>query len=700
MKSKIQIENGSPKLYINGKKTAPVLYGLSDIPASNSNTAQAQRNIKNFAQAGINLVTADTSLTLGWHKHDPFECEPMFAEIAGIVEAEPDAGVLLRLHLNPPYWWLRDHPEEQIIYRTPNGDIPGIDNGECPRLIRNDLEGHIRVSLASKLWLKEAGEKLRIFCEELKKNPEYENVIGIQVACGVYGEWHQWGCDCSKPMKERFHEYLREQYASDEDLQRAWNDPTVTRDNAPFNPESPRQADDGRFYDPRASRNVIDSKHCIQLVPAEDINYFSNIVKDELPDILVGAFYGYYFGIGADVTILGHLYIDKMFGSGSSIDFLCGPFPYNESRCLRDGIPMQRCVLEALRRNGILWLTEMDDRTIGITDDTSGGDPEFFDETVARLRRYFLQPVLGGMGLWFYDHRIAPINSSSQNSRTGSIWLKKGWWDTPELMDEIAKLKQLADEVSDKPYEAVADVLVVYDTEVFFTYASCPNDINEYKLQEAVSRTGAAYDNGLLSQLSRMDIQRYRVIIFANTYYVTPQMRDEILRLTAGKTLIWLYAPGYCDGETLSVDNISALTGFSICKAPRYSSYTVVDELGGETVVCENAIHDPAFVIDDADAQTFGNCNEGIAVAKKKNAWMFCFPTVTSKMLKTIFRTAGVHMYTDSGDPIIAGAGLIAMNSFEGGKRELSLRSGEKISVKLLPHTTAVFDAENGKRKL
>ena len=41
--------DGSVGLYVNGKKTAPVLYALSDIPASKSNTAQAQRKIANFA---------------------------------------------------------------------------------------------------------------------------------------------------------------------------------------------------------------------------------------------------------------------------------------------------------------------------------------------------------------------------------------------------------------------------------------------------------------------------------------------------------------------------------------------------------------------------------------------------------------------------------------------------------------------------
>ena len=118
---KITTERNAPTLMIDGKAEPPVMYCLSDIPGSDSNTAQAQKNIKNFAKAGIRLVSADTGIHLGWHKVSPFDAEAMREEIAAVADANPDAKVLLRLHVNPPYWWLRDHPEECVIYRTSEG---------------------------------------------------------------------------------------------------------------------------------------------------------------------------------------------------------------------------------------------------------------------------------------------------------------------------------------------------------------------------------------------------------------------------------------------------------------------------------------------------------------------------------------------------------------------------------------------------
>ena len=197
-KYEISSERNAPTLRINGQNVPPVLYCLSDIPGSRSNTAQAQKNIKNFADAGIQLVSADTCLHLGWHKVSPFDPEAMREEIGAVLDANPNAKVFLRLHMNPPYWWLRDHPEECVVYRYPDGDRPGVDDGEQDRLIRGDGGSpHLcmRVSLASKVWISEAKEKLILFLESLKGTREGDALMAVQFACGIFGEWHQWGID-------------------------------------------------------------------------------------------------------------------------------------------------------------------------------------------------------------------------------------------------------------------------------------------------------------------------------------------------------------------------------------------------------------------------------------------------------------------------------------------------------------------------
>ena len=85
-KSEVRQENGRPVLYVDNQKMLPILYGLSDIPGSNSNTAQAQRNIANFAAAGIHIVQVDCGIHLGWHKVTPFDPEALIAEIGSVLK--------------------------------------------------------------------------------------------------------------------------------------------------------------------------------------------------------------------------------------------------------------------------------------------------------------------------------------------------------------------------------------------------------------------------------------------------------------------------------------------------------------------------------------------------------------------------------------------------------------------------------------
>ena len=59
---KVAVTDGVPALFVDGERVPPVLYGLSDIPASRADTAQAQRNIRQFAGAGVRLRRYTTAV--------------------------------------------------------------------------------------------------------------------------------------------------------------------------------------------------------------------------------------------------------------------------------------------------------------------------------------------------------------------------------------------------------------------------------------------------------------------------------------------------------------------------------------------------------------------------------------------------------------------------------------------------------------
>ena len=675
---KIKNDTHKPVITENDKACASVLYGLSDFPAARTSTYYAQKNIAQFSGAGVNLVNIDIPLSRAWRRVSPFDSASLIADITYVLDANPNAKILIRLHLNPPYWWMRDNPEECVVYRTKEGDFPGIDDGESERLIENDgAKKYMRVSLASKKWMQDTNEKLEIFLNALKNSPEGEAVMGIQVACGIFGEWHQWGTDVSKPMQDRFREYLKEKYG--------------TNENAVFKPETFRKCDDGFIRDPQKSMDSIDSGKTIQLTTAEAILCFAKTVKEVMPNILCGAFYGYYIGVGYLPD--GHLEPDMLYQS-EYIDFLCGPFAYSDNR-KADGVPTQRALLESNRLRKKLWLTEMDQSPCG-TEKFVGGDHEKYDETVSILYRNTLWPLLKGMGFWYYDHRIIPklIAPDSKNAEAGSIYRKKGWWDTPKLMGEISKIQNFAEKLKDMEYTSNADVLLVYDTESFY-YRGDGKDAH-YLLHETIGKCGVAFDCIYAKELEICELDRYKCIIFVNSYMICAQDVEKYRALTKGKTVIYLGAHGYCDGHTLSVENIKTATNIEVKKLSE--AKTIKTIMGEECEIPEN--FKPFFEITDKNAEPLAHFdNKRCAAAIKGTEVYVSLHTLPISIAKKVFLDAGVHFYTKSKEPIVTGFGFVAINCHKKEKeRTLYLPNGKEINIKSDGYATMVYDINTGEQ--
>lgn len=670
--------------------TVPLIYALSDFPAADSKTYQAQKNIKAFAKAGIKLVACDTNLCLGWYKALNCEYDALKAELSYVLDANPEAQILLRLHINPPYWWLRDNPDELIVYRTEDGDFEGIDNGESDRMIRGDKNKLLRVSTASKKWLNEAGERLRGFLEYIKDTPEGRALMAVQVAYGLNGEWHQIGTDVSNVMQEYFHEFLKDKYHDVDTFRKAWNDEKVTFDNAPFHPEIFTPGDDGLFRDPQKSRYIIDAQECIQTSNVNAIVHFCKIVKEVMGNaMLAGTFYGYYLYTGGDnAPIGGHLMPEVLYNAKDVVDFLCGPAPYVENR-KPHAVPMQRGLLESNRLNSMLWLTEMDQAPEESLQYPYGGNPAKMDMSIAIMRRNILMTILSGEGAWFYDHRSDMTNNG--------VYRKIGWWDNERLMQEIADLKKLADDHHTRPYSPVADVLFVYDTKQAFVRSKC-TDL-QYEVFSAVLRCGVAADTIYLSDFDKCDISRYKLIVFTNAYLLTPAQRRMIREMTSGKQVIWLGAPGYCDGNKLDVNSTKETTGMAVERCGYTDGYVTNDELGAEELQDKLPEGTPRFRITDENVTVLGRFkNSDVCAAYKENQWYFASPLISQACAQPIVKRSGAHVYSeDNGISVLADGNIVLLYTNNDGVKTITLRNGKKVSKPLKAYTSWVVDAETGK---
>jgi hypothetical protein len=260
-----------------------------------------------------------------------------------------------------------------------------------------------------------------------------------------------------------------------------------------------------------------------------------------------------------------------------------------------------------------------------------------------------------------------------------------------------------------KPFVPAADTALVFDTEVYYhvkpTHESNPvlRYVND-SLLVAASHSGAAFDCVYAHDLRRVDWSRYKCVVFANCFVVDAARRDFIKKRVAkdGRHLLWIYAAGYSDDERLDVSLIGGLTGIEVERtAPKKAFYSSGCGLPERSCEAETA-PSPLFAIADADAEkaAFFSGSKDCAGARRifpgHTSWYFSLPPDSPDILREIFRQAGAHIYSEAGDAICAGSGLLMIHTAKGGHRTLNFKGGRERVVELPPASTSLFDLEGG----
>ena len=136
------------------------------------------------------------------------------AQCQTVLEANPQALLLPRIGMGAPRWWQAAHPEEVMVWDM-------------------QAQQHVDVVVASKDYLRDAAANLKTLIEHL------EDQFGPHMAgyhpCGQNtGEWFYqdtWGPALngySRASRECVARWLQRALPTDEALQDAWHDPSVS----------------------------------------------------------------------------------------------------------------------------------------------------------------------------------------------------------------------------------------------------------------------------------------------------------------------------------------------------------------------------------------------------------------------------------------------------------------------------------------
>ena len=644
---------GKPTVFVNDNPCFPLSY-LSQFPQ--------QFRYKNMYDSGTRFFGCYISLGdrfAGFYKNQKVRLDKyniwyapgkidfdiFDASINEILDVAPDAYILPRISCNSPSWWDSYNPAETC--RTYEDMYP-----QCQ-------------SFSSLVWRNDTAEILRQIVQHVYRSSYADRFIGMHICVGETNESVHLGwlgsTDYSLAAQKRFKEWLLERYNSDNSLINKYFGSGIEQISIPL-PGEREKTEFGDFFDPEKSRLNIDYRffRCNEII--DSLNCLCKAVKEESNgDLLTGTFYGHTFTQWLDhmafSQILKSPYIDFFTSTtwGTDIDSIkkANKLFYNEG-------DERTCVSK--------WISEMRPEIDPYHEyDLPGwirpNTP--VEKSIEHLKSEFAHAVCTGTTIYWYD-----------------LW--GGWYDHDKILNFFNEAQKVADESIHQPGDSVAEICVIVDEKSFLYVSNLRrqwvNDIPWISMQRIqIEKLGAPYDIYLMEDLGDLDISKYKMIIFFNTFILNQQERQMITGkcMSDNRILLWFYAPGIIN-DRISIDNISSLVNMNIGSEEQKIESDIDIKLPDQELSYRGSKVSPFIYVKSGQGNIIGQTRDGYAVLaekKEKNytSVLACLPPLPWQMLQYYARKAGVHIYTDTGDIVYVNQSYLSVKAAKPGKRVIHL---------------------------
>ena len=669
--------NGRPIYYMSFASLGTYHYGKNPIL---SNKGRYQRQ---FTEAGINIFLF--SALNGWDGPDQFDYTENDQSIAQILQVNPNAYVMLKLHVTPAaMWWLDAHPEDAVAVSSEG----------------RRAKGSLAISYASERFRADAARALRKYFSHMRNSFYADRVIGYMVG---WGEWLYPGWkeglfpDYNPQVRDMFRSWLKERYNNDTAaLRKAWNKHDATFDTVEIPTEEERARNDNfAFRDPQKSQHVIDYYQFFAHMSADTILYFAKIFKEATDGkLMLGVHYGYIPQLAGNPRRLqheGHLGLSEVLAS-PLIDCYVSPQSYGDRAIGQTSTAMIPAA--AVTHRNRIHCIESDVRTF-CSGACSSAPCRTLRETIEVLRREFALNLCTGSNISWLD-------------------LGDGWYNNEGLVQTCGLAQKIGNASMHFDRSSAAQVAVIID-EKSATYQSLYSQVPRSLLSTMrykLNRMGAPYDIFLLPDAKDIPLDQYRLFVFLNLYAPDEETRRFIKQRVAAnaRTLLWMYAPGYVRHGRLSVKSMSDLTGITIRKKDVESPLSVkITNPGplrlkrghsfGETFPVG-----PVFYVEDADAEIIGRLSveklAGFCLKKmpRHTAAYLAVPTASVEFLREVARHAGVHIYNETNDALYANRHFLSIHTATAGERRFALPGPRCVydvyAEKLIAEDTTHFTRE------
>jgi hypothetical protein len=634
MKTQINFVNGAAWLEVNGEHAVPIAY-RSFWPQGQTIEAFAQRDFQFYGvfPSGIlcSLKVPYSQFGEVWTGEGQYDWANLNAQVDQLIANAPQAKIALMVHLDTRDWYQEQNP------------------GCADTFVR------LAQTAGWQKWRLAAARYLRDQLDYLDQHYP-ERVFAVFLFAGATCEWYTRNPEdglADNPITAR-------------DYQNWYGQDAVLPDHITLH-----RTTDGCFRHPQQDQAALDFWRWNNEVVADTIAWFALQVKAHTRGTrLVGVFYGYLIELSNQRLIIqSHNAMTRVLNDGN-VDIFFAPASYTFRKL--DSTSGFLLPLDSLRLHGKLYFHEVDNTTHLANDNIYAQALQKYAhnrldnlrQTVMYSRRETALAMMHGQGYWWFD-------------------MFAGWYDDAALMDELAAIRQATLRLWQGDMRSASEVAVFVDQEssYFIATESCVNQSLVKNQSEALIRAGLPWDCYVTDDLCHPDLPdaQYRLYLFLNLFKPSPAIRSRIAALRqAGKSLLFLYAPGYVTDDDLAVGPMQDLTGLPLTLKPSSDNGLITADLGqGPVVFGFPQPVAPLFTIPAAaeGCQVLGRYvddDRPALVVRRRgqafDAWCGAGP-LPPAVLRELFRRAGVFVYAEGNDPLYVNRGLFGLYAHRGGKR-------------------------------
>ena len=414
------------------------------------------------------------------------------------------------------------------------------------------------------------------------------------------------------------------------------------------------------------SKEAVYRSFCASVVPGL-IKYFAKLFKEKTEyKKIIGIFYGYSDCPNMEYQIASSAYGYESVWRDENIDMLFSPAAYSYGDDCRElgGASSYQYLVDSVAQNGNLYLHEIYHRTHLSCFPNENGvvmhtvyDDAF--ATVEVLRRELCATLCKGGSLWWFD-------------------FYGNYYACPELEEEIKKQTGIVGELVKKEHRSVSRIAVFADASSFGLLKEKLNLTVDFvrKNRNNLHKCGAPFDYFNLSDIMRIDLSQYKMLVFLYAPVLTDEVRKTIESSDCLK--VYIHLPGVASGAKFDIEEAGKLCKMSLSQKEKYE-YALFNgkKYGFHTEVF------PILKVVDETAEVLSKYENGdICAAISGNNVYIGVSDIPSAMWRKLCEKAVVHLYTEKEIPVYADSRFISCQFPNEGRDKLYLeQDGEYVEL-------------------